>query len=142
MDDYLTKPLGIDSLAETLGRWLAMSPRSGLHIIDEVGLLKRLNGNDALAKKIVLMFVEKAPLYISVIEENLADSNYTGVRNQAHRLKGAAVTLGADRLVAAAGTLEELDVINEPGQAGQAMQQLTVEFECLVTALTERGWLA
>ena len=141
MDDYLTKPLSMDSLAEALDRWLVMPTGSDLHIIDVDGLLKRLNDNAALARKIVLMFLEKAPRYIVELHECLAENNRPGVRHRAHNLRGAAVTLGAGRIAALAGELEELDVINKRDQADHAMQQLALEFECLTKALTARGWL-
>ncbi len=132
------KHLSIDSPAG----WLVMTSGSGLHIFDEAGLLGRLNGNDTLARNIARMFLDKAPDYISVIEKNLAERNLSAVRNQAHSLKGAAVTLGADRLAALAGELEKPEVLNGPDRADQAMRQLAAEFEFLVSALTERGWMA
>lgn len=126
--------------------WTHMTPDAttsgNLHIIDEVALLKRLNGNATLAKKIALMFLEKAPRYMEELQECLAENNQTGARHRAHNLKGAAATLGADRVAALAGELEELDVITGLDQADQTMQKLTQELECLEKALTERGWLA
>lgn len=118
-----------------------MTPGCDLHIFDEAGLLGRLNGNETLVRNIARMFLDKVPDYISVIEKNLAERDYSAVRNQAHSLKGAAVTLGADRLAALAGELEKPDVLNGPDQAEQAMRQLAAEFECLVSALTECGWM-
>jgi HPt (histidine-containing phosphotransfer) domain-containing protein len=111
------------------------------HIFDEVGLLKRYLGNEALARELVLLFVAKAPGYISVIKECLEVGNHIGVQHQAHSLKGAAETLGADRLAALAAEIVALGKINELDKATQAVQQLVVEYETLVTILVERFWM-
>ena len=142
MDDYLPKPLDIDSLAEILGTWLVEPPENSLHVFDEAGLLMRHNGNKSLVEEITRLFAAKAPGYIAAIRESLLNGDSSSVRHRAHSLKGAAATLGADRVAALASELAELGKINRLENADQAMQQLTKEFECLLTALTDRGWIA
>jgi PAS domain S-box-containing protein len=142
MDDYLAKPLCLDSLAEVLAKWLAAAPRNEAHIFDEAGLLKRHQGNHALAREIALLFTAKAPKYIAVIRESLAEGNCPAVQQQAHMLKGAAATLGANRLASLATELVDLCESNRLDEADQAMQQLSSEFEFLLTVLAERGWAA
>ena len=118
-----------------------MKPIGRPDIFDEVGLLKRYLGNEALARELVLLFVAKAPGYISVISENLEAGNQLSVQHQAHKLKGAAETLGAGRVAALAAEIIALGKSNQLGKARQAVQQLDVEYEALLTILTERGWM-
>jgi len=142
MNDYLAKPLDINSLAEVLSKWLPPSSDGGADVFDEAGLLKRHNGNKALAKEIALLFVSKAPQYLADIQESLDSGNNLGAQHHSHSLKGASATLGAVTMAALATELTMLSENNELDTAKQVMQQLTIEFESLVSALTERGWLA
>jgi PAS domain S-box-containing protein len=142
MDDYLTKPLDIDSLSIVLDKWLTAPVMSGPHIFDEAGLLKRHQGNETLAKEITQLFVAKAPRYLAVLQEHLDAGNHLGVQRQAHSLKGASATLGADRLTALAAEIVALGECNELDKANQAAQQLAREYETLLTVLADRGWIA
>ena len=60
-----------------------MQAISSSHIFDEVGLLRRYLGNVALARELVLLFVAKAPGYMSIIRECLE----AGRDSRACRLK-------------------------------------------------------
>ncbi len=140
MDDYLAKPLYIEALAEMLVKWSAKLPQIGPAVFDEAGLLLRHDGYGALTRQIALLFVSKAPGYIAGIQDSLLQGDNLGVQFQAHKLKGSAATLGADKLAAAAAELVILGERNQLDKAGHAVQQLEKEYECLVTALAERGW--
>ena len=142
MDDYLTKPLDIDSLSAVLDKWLTTPTISGPHIFDESGLLKRHQGNEALARVIAQLFLAKAPRYLAVLQEHLDAGNHLGVQRQAHSLKGAAATLGADRFAALAAEIVALGESNELDKANQAAQQLAGEYETLLTVLADSGWIA
>jgi len=142
MDDCLTKPLDIDSLSTLLDKWLTTSTSSGLNIFDEAGFLKRHQGNEAMAREIVQLFVAKAPRYVAVLQENLDAGDHLGVQRQAHSIKGASATLGADRLTTLAAEIVALVEGNELDKANQAAWQLAREYESLLTVLADRGWIA
>jgi len=118
-----------------------MQPISVPRIFDEAGLLRRYMGNEAIARELVLLFVAKAPGYISVIREHLEAGNQLGVQHQVHKLKGAAETLGAVGLAALAAEIIALGKNNRHDRSMQAVQRLDVEYEALLTILTERGWI-
>jgi len=141
MDDYLTKPLDLDSLDAVLGKWLTAPAINRPRIFDEAGLLKRLQGNETLARKIAKLFVDKAPRYLAALQEHLDAGDQLGVQHQAHRLKGAAATLGADRFAALAAEIFALGERNEFDNANQVAQKLAEEHETLLRVLADRGWI-
>lgn len=141
MDDYLAKPLCIDSLAAVLSKWQHEADWNDPYVFDEAGFLKRHRDNKTLTGEITKLFVSKAPAYISEIRESLKTGNYLEVQQQAHKLKGSAATLGAVKLADTAAELVELGKKGEFDPVNRGVQQLAIEFECLLSALTKRGWL-
>jgi CheY-like chemotaxis protein/HPt (histidine-containing phosphotransfer) domain-containing protein len=142
MNDYLTKPLDLASLAAVLSRWIpALHDDKGPAIFDESGLLQRHRNNIEVTRKIALLFVTTAPRYIGAIAELLGEGNYLEVQRQAHSLKGAAATVGANKLAEVAAELVDLCEHSMLDQADQIAQQLSTEFACLVTVLAEKGWV-
>jgi two-component system, sensor histidine kinase and response regulator len=114
---------------------------SSHHCFDETGLLKRYMGNESLARDLVLLFVAKTPGYMAEIHGQLSAGKPDGVHHQAHSLKGAAATVGADRLAALAAEIVEFGKSNKLDEAMLSMQQLEVEYEALLIILAERGWI-
>lgn len=124
MDDCLTKPLFVDSLAVVVAKCLTASTENRFQAFDEEALLTRNEGDDAVVKEAVLMFTVKVPQYIATLRENLAERNCAKVRQQAHKLKGAAVAMSAYRLAALAAELEEIVDTNELDKADLITQKL------------------
>ena len=115
MDGYLTKPLTLDRLRETVERWMTgndvasaepvtSTPVSD-HAIDR-SVITELFGDDvALINSILRKFVAAAGETIDEIVA--ADDNPASLAKLAHRLKGAARAAGATRLGDLAGALEQ-----------------------------------
>ena len=74
MNDYVSKPVSPEELADALERWLPMTeshadagmdssfpPGSESVAFDRAGLLARVMGNESLAKKVMLSFLEMMP---------------------------------------------------------------------------------
>jgi len=138
MDGFLSKPLDVDSLLELLSSWL---PDARPVIFDEANLLKRHNDDPDVVRELAGLFVSKAPTYMAEIRERLSRGDLSDARLQAHKLKGSATTLGALRIASLATDLEVSAEAMRGGEASQILDNLTKEFECLLTLLVSRGWI-
>jgi len=114
MDAYLSKPVAIDRLRLTLERWLPIAdsttaalPSSTGAAIDRNVLAAWLGSDDAGIEDLLRKF--RASAVESEQEINMAwrTVDLAGLAAAAHRLKGAAQAVGAVRLGAAAGGLEQ-----------------------------------
>ena len=100
MDDYLTKPVGLDDLRAVLKRWLGSAESE---IIDRDRINGIFNGDrDA----VVEFFASVVPSIGALCEKIVQTTDATALREQVHELKGAASNIGARELAVAAADLE------------------------------------
>ena len=59
------------------------------NIIDLEQTIERFNGDEAIAKKLLEMFVEQLPEYRENIQTTFANTNYDKLYDAAHSLKGS-----------------------------------------------------
>jgi len=127
MDDYVTKPVSPQSLAEALDRWLpredtarpahaptgpeaAAPAAAGDHeapVFDRAGMLARLMGDEDLARMVVSGFLEDVPRQIEALRSYLGAGDAAGAFRQAHTMKGASANVGGEALRAAALEMEK-----------------------------------
>lgn len=122
MDDHIAKPINVAQLFKTLALWikpreqsqdfLSAKPDAKMQAgtilagADTVTALKRLNGNKAIYRKLLVMFRERQ----GDAAERMISAWRIGEREEAlriaHTLKSLAGNIGADALFTAAGNLE------------------------------------
>jgi CheY-like chemotaxis protein/HPt (histidine-containing phosphotransfer) domain-containing protein len=114
MDAYLAKPVAIDRLRATLERWLpigdgAAAARSaaGGSAIDHNVLAAWLGDDRAGIEELLKKFRASAIDSEHAINAAWRAADLAGLAAAAHRLKGAAQAVGANRLGAAADGLEQ-----------------------------------
>jgi two-component system sensor histidine kinase/response regulator len=125
MSDHISKPIGIEQLMGTLGRWLparggaaapvvaapVAAPASadmpatldGFNVADGV---KRVGGDRGLYRRLLLQFYDHSAGAATEIRTALAAGDRARAKAEAHTLKGVAGTLSAKDLYAAAAALE------------------------------------
>ena len=153
MDDYLSKPVDLDRLAEVLARWLpatgeggaAQAPAPGAEdrtqdIFDEKALLWRLMGDRRLAGIVLKGFLEDVPAQLENLRQRLAVADAHGARSQAHALKGAAATVAAEDLHSIAVAIERAGTAGELSVCGELLPRAIEEFERFKGALERAGW--
>jgi signal transduction histidine kinase/DNA-binding response OmpR family regulator len=109
MDDYLTKPVSMEKLADVLAQWLKVSRHSEVDSGEESteptndsfgGLLDwhRLNqvsgGDREFELELLDAFIESADEYIEKLKRALTDRDAATVARFAHQLKGASGNVG------------------------------------------------
>jgi len=119
-DGYLSKPIrvaelraALDPLAEAVEEAKGPAARTptdaapGAPDPNLENLMERC-GNDAeFARELIDSFLEAAPRSVSAVDRALGAGDAAGAAAEAHGLKGASLTLGADDLAAACRRMEE-----------------------------------
>jgi CheY-like chemotaxis protein/HPt (histidine-containing phosphotransfer) domain-containing protein len=155
MDDYVTKPISPQSLADAVDRWLpreeavpaaqAAETRTAARtteastatpIFDRASLLARLMDDDELASAVVSGFLEDAPKLITTLGTCLRAGDAQGVHHQAHTIKGAAATVGGEAVRAVAADIERAAADGDLQVAGLRFPDLEAEFVRLREAMT------
>jgi PAS domain S-box-containing protein len=141
MDDYISKPVSADVLAETLARWVgARAPAAGAG--DAAGddhaaqapvldwqVLDQLSAVPGLLEQSRTRFLESAHDEISAMRQLIEAGDLTGLRAAAHTLRGASLTLGALRLG------EHLQHVEDASAA--APDAVAAVFEAVVASFAE-----
>ncbi len=129
MNDYVSKPVSLQALAEALKKWLPKDVRNpaveimsapkrdlagqasnigpSVSVFDRAAMLTRLMGDKDLARTILRGFLEDIPRQIQALKELLGAGDIKGVENKAHTIKGAAANVGGDALRMLADELEK-----------------------------------
>jgi PAS domain S-box-containing protein len=129
MNEFLSKPITLQSVARVLDQWMLGSGTNGGEAAtaparcaanpayDREGLLDRLQGDQDLARRVVAAFLQDMPRQIQALRGAIEAGDATLVGGVAHRIKGAAAAAGAEELREAAAAAEESakDGISEVG---------------------------
>jgi two-component system sensor histidine kinase/response regulator len=152
MDDYLTKPIRPDALAETLTRWITAddktTPATGAEPITSddaarldaarLSILRDLDdGDGVLLASIADEFLAEAQRQLELLGEALAEGDPQTVERAAHSIKGSSANLGAARLAELTGHLEALGRAKALGGAATVFDDVTVELERVRVALAQ-----
>ena len=158
MNDYVAKPIAVDQLSATLGRWikrrlpattdagaepqtspllvpsaLAVTGFETLPGVDVQAALERLQGHVALYRKLLLRLAQKHAGDAAHIRHAFSALNWEPAHRMAHSLKGLAASIGAHRLTLAAQQVEHGLKSRQP----QGMDGLLDELDAALKQLTE-----
>jgi len=106
MDDYLSKPFGIEQLHELLSRWLLKwSDSNEQSVVDSTSLeidkkvidqLKILG--DGLLQRVIQLFHESSPTLLSTMQNAIDTGDANLLYKTAHSIKNSAANLGVTEL--------------------------------------------
>ncbi len=145
MDDYLTKPIDVQSLVTIIKKWLPAKNetihqsqkkyKKTSHIFDQDAMLKRLLGDKNLVKKIIQGFLIDIPKQIDILKGFLKQGDLSNICRQAHSIKGAAANVGGEELKEAALTLEKEAGSGKSTGIDSFVSNLEEKFDQLKTAM-------
>jgi len=153
MNDFLSKPVDLQILAQVLAKWLpgadpqgaiplpAAASEPAVAIFDSEALLDRLAGDRQLAGRILEGFLADLPSQLNKLRERLAAADGPGALLQAHALKGSAATVSAGRLSAVAWELEQAASADRLDHFGELLPQAEEEIERLKSTLEQAEWV-
>jgi CheY-like chemotaxis protein len=137
MNDYLSKPVSPQALADVLARWLPQVMADEQPVWDKAGMLKRLDDDRDLTKTIMEIFLDDAPQQIEALQQHLAACNAPGVGLQAHTIRGASATVGGEALREVALAMEKAGKAGDLDSVRARMDDLRREFARLKEAMTK-----
>ena len=147
MDDYISKPLRPELLDKALTRWIgarakAADPVPGKRTemdspeqFDTEGLIERLMGDPALARRLARIFVETMPQDLLALSSAIHRSDSPAIALAAHSIKGAAANMGGTALGKLAGRVEQLGKAGDVEAASVALPELEATFQSLKPAI-------
>ena len=108
MDAYLAKPIELPQLAQRLAQFAPLPPlpQDGPVVIDRGALEDLAAGDREMEDQIILRFVEHNNGDARALEAAVANADLARTASAAHRIKGAALTVGAKALAAICADLE------------------------------------
>jgi CheY-like chemotaxis protein len=155
MNDYLAKPVELSQLTETLAKWMPISvpvaaattiakkaiQESSVAIFDGESLLLRLMGDRELAVGVLNGFIQDAPTQLENLRAFIDESDFAGLKLQAHTLKGSAATVGAEALRAVAQVLETAANARQLDLCRDLLPDAIEQLERLCIRLADDGWV-
>ncbi len=109
-------------------------------VFDLEGLRETAGHDDQLVAEVIRLFVEDAPLLATAIDKAVAQEDRIALREATHALKGAAASLSAANVAAAAAALEVLAQSATPFTAASVLvERLGDDMSTLDRALRQAG---
>ncbi len=105
MDDYVSKPLRIGDLVETIARLVAPA---GEVVFDRAAALAKVEGDGELLRTMIRLFDAQAGKLLPEIRAAGARGDGDALERSAHKIKGSMGTFGAARATEAALRLETM----------------------------------
>jgi PAS domain S-box-containing protein len=152
MDDYISKPITPQALAEALEKWVgktqglspaivapggATEPSAGLPVFDRPALIARLMGDEELAGTIIAGFLDDVPKRILALRGYLDRGDAGSAGGQAHALKGAAANVGGMALSDVASEMEEAGRAGRREEIVSLVPELERQFALLEKRMKE-----
>jgi len=97
-------------------------------------------GDRQLAGTVLKGFLEDVPAQFENLRQRLDAGDAAGTRLQAHTLKGAAATVGAENLRGIALALEQAGRAGKLDCCGELLRGAREEFERFKSAVVSAGW--
>lgn len=137
MDAYIAKPVSLAGLRNVLLRWVAVAPPEAApsrpHI--DRATLKEWVGDDPTAiAELIKRFVDSARVSVEDIKSAERKGDLAALASAAHRLKGAALTLGATALADIAARIEAAAKAGERAACADALSDIAPEMLAVAEA--------
>ncbi|WP_414548073.1 response regulator [Anabaena sp. CCY 0017] len=127
MNDYLSKPVNKEKLADVLNHWSQIILRKNVYF--ELAIdwqhLQQISENDPeFELELLQIFVEDSELHLEATKAAIATNNFQQLAREAHHIKGASSNIGAISMETAADKLEKLSHQNESVGTNELVAEL------------------
>jgi HPt (histidine-containing phosphotransfer) domain-containing protein len=155
MNDYVTKPVYPQALADALEKWLPREAASAAKkttrspddaapisvqepqapVFDRSGMMVRMMGDEELARAVVESFLEDIPRRIEALRAHLESGDASGVAHQAHTIKGASANVCGEALRVVAEEMEKAAGADDLGYVIAHLPEMESQFARLKQAI-------
>jgi CheY-like chemotaxis protein/HPt (histidine-containing phosphotransfer) domain-containing protein len=156
MDDYISKPVQLNALAAALARGLspdakmvplkkeddfANDPVESALCEETLQSLKELGSTigDSFFPELIETFERDATCHLGALRSAIASGDTRRLREEAHALKGASCTIGAQVMGGICQQLENLGIAQNAEGAAELIVRLEREFDRVKNQLVEYG---
>ncbi|MEQ8189959.1 MAG: ATP-binding protein [Candidatus Eremiobacterota bacterium] len=138
MNDYMTKPVNMETLREKLGKYSKIKEgRQNLpeeitdknDIFNRRELLESMNRDEELLKELVDIFLNKVPLQIEKLKQTFDKGNSELFLRHVVSIKGISANMSARLLMNKASLLEDMVKDGRSDEIPQGIKELEEEFE-------------
>jgi CheY-like chemotaxis protein len=154
MDDYVSKPVSLKTLAELVGRWSGtIHKKDDAHqgypaqpeeamcpdrvIFDRQAFMERIMDDPDLARYLISVFQKDMPQMLQVLKESVEKEQIEDLRHYAHKVKGSSASVGGMALSSIAAEMERIDETEGVKKAGQLMEEIEKQYDLLVLSLKD-----
>ena len=154
MNDYIIKPVNIDTLEQVIGKWLSSGQKNARQVsaavpdaADQVPVIDRevfkelkklqMPGFPDVVAELIKIFICDTPPKIKALEAAVGERNSVAVQKMAHNLKSSCANIGALRLSALCRTLENDARAGELTGAERARDNIVSEYARVETELNK-----
>ena len=126
MDAYLSKPVTLARLGTAVGRWIAVTPLAepSQPAVDRAMLRGWLGDDETELRSVLVKFVDHAREDVRSIEISIARGDLEAMAAAAHKLKGGALSIGAESVQRLATRLEQAGRQGDPTACGDMLSCL------------------
>ncbi len=110
----------------------------GNAVFDSESFMKRVMGDQALGRKVMVGFLDDMPRQMVMLKEYIAAKDSVAIERQAHTIKGAMANMGAETARGPAFQIEEAGRAKDPASAEKHLSTLETAFEALKKALERK----
>ena len=152
MDDYVSKPINVSSIAEAIARLsqsigfpsepavdvkaaFEQETASAPHIFNYSAALKKFDGDKEFVHEICRLFIQTTPDLMAALKSAIDQGDWQSARKSIHTIKGSVSNLCADSMYTAAMRLEKICHEDLPDELSCAHQDLILEEDRLRRAL-------
>ncbi|MDP2216877.1 MAG: PAS domain S-box protein [Methanolobus sp.] len=152
MDDYISKPVSMETLKRVLDKWLATIQREGNEgtlshtdkdapakplVFDKEALFERIMGDEDLARRLIAIFLKDMPKHVYELRETIEKGEVSGVSAYAHKIKGASANLGGMALNDVASQMEKASNMGKLEDIAAIMPELEKQYDLLAEQLQD-----
>lgn len=138
MDDYLSKPIKSQAIADMIDKWVfapEKNKRNGGPGFDNSDLLMNFDGDEELLAEIIKVYMEDLPKQLIALKEGLEDRDAEEVHRRGHTIKGASANVGAINMRKVASEIEAAGKAGDLEKAAGFIEEIEEEFQELKMGL-------
>ncbi len=148
MDDYLSKPIFLDTLVATIRKWgeptdpVSVPEQTPPELVTETidrTVLDRLSAvSPTLIYRLIPLFLEEeAPKLLATIRQSIPIGDSQAICDAAHTLKGTSSALGAKKLAQLCAQVELNSQHSNLAEIDRLISQTEIEYQLVHQALTQ-----